>query len=431
MLPTRGLIIGSIFLFFFATHAIGATYHVAPYGSDSNPGTQAQPWAHPQKCADMMVGGDTCIVKDGTYNDHDGDSHVVDMKTFSGAGPTNWVTFRAENTHGAVIDGENASSAGRGFMMRDSDYVRIIGFEIKRVYTGIRFYDNAHDIHIENCKIHDIGRHWLSPSDPCPKTATKSFSGIGARGDCWNITVNRNEIYDIGRMIHDPPDTCWRDFLWDHAIYASGSNWLITNNLIYNVFSGWNIKISGYMNEDPRPTAIVVNNTFANNRNQVVYKADCQGMILITDKSGTYNPYIPHDVIIENNLFYNNTGDMAVHVNYRVDLEGSSFQNNVMSCPYVWGTFGGTYTGGLPTTGKNKKSLPLSSLGMKDPKNYDFSLTSSASYVIDTGKATKFVDQDYNNNPRPQNSLYDIGAYEYYPQSFISSKPKNLKVVDP
>jgi hypothetical protein len=45
------------------------TYYVSLTGDDSNPGTEAQPFRTIQKAADGMVGGDTCIIREGIYRE--------------------------------------------------------------------------------------------------------------------------------------------------------------------------------------------------------------------------------------------------------------------------------------------------------------------------------------------------------------------------
>ena len=49
--------------------ADAATYYVAKTGSDSNPGTEAQPWLTITKAANTIVAGDTVYVKAGTYSE--------------------------------------------------------------------------------------------------------------------------------------------------------------------------------------------------------------------------------------------------------------------------------------------------------------------------------------------------------------------------
>jgi hypothetical protein len=53
--------------FFAAQQARATEYYVSPTGSDSNPGTQASPFATLQKGADTAVAGDTVWIRGGTY----------------------------------------------------------------------------------------------------------------------------------------------------------------------------------------------------------------------------------------------------------------------------------------------------------------------------------------------------------------------------
>ncbi len=66
------IIICLIFFFaflFFAKASLAATYYVSTSGSDSNPGTQSQPWKTIQKAANTVAAGDTVTVDAGTYNE--------------------------------------------------------------------------------------------------------------------------------------------------------------------------------------------------------------------------------------------------------------------------------------------------------------------------------------------------------------------------
>lgn len=48
----------------------GTTYYVSPSGRDAAGGKTAEsPFRHIQKCADVMVPGDTCLVLSGTYEE--------------------------------------------------------------------------------------------------------------------------------------------------------------------------------------------------------------------------------------------------------------------------------------------------------------------------------------------------------------------------
>lgn len=48
----------------------GKTYYVSPSGQDTAGGKNPEaPFRHIQKCADVMVPGDTCLVLSGTYEE--------------------------------------------------------------------------------------------------------------------------------------------------------------------------------------------------------------------------------------------------------------------------------------------------------------------------------------------------------------------------
>ena len=49
--------------------AQAADYYVSPSGSDSAPGTLAQPFQTIQKAASVMVAGDTAFIRAGTYRE--------------------------------------------------------------------------------------------------------------------------------------------------------------------------------------------------------------------------------------------------------------------------------------------------------------------------------------------------------------------------
>ena len=153
---------------------------------------------------------------------------------------------------------------------------------------------------------------------------------------------------------------------------------------------------------------IVINNTFAHQPNVgyvtgIYTKA--QGHILINRSHGRY---APHDVIIENNVSYDPPGTSMIYPT--VNIGDAIIRNNVTSASilYIEGF-------GAPTVRNNTTGLSLSAFGMTDPDNNDFTLTSAASYLIDSGRETGELDDDYLGTFRPQGSGYDIGAYEYLP----------------
>ena len=413
----KAVLIGLVFLLFFATGAVGATYYVATTGSDTNPGTEASPWRNIQKAADTVVAGDTVIVKDGRYTDSNDSGDIrkcVAIISKRSGTPTNWITFRAENTHGAVLDGEN--SLNTAFYLYNANYIRIEGFEIKRV-GGIHI-NNSHDTYIYKCKIHDIGRHYTSSTCGGYKVG---FAGIASTDTVYNATVDSCVFYNIGRLHQDP--YCNYDYSYDHMVYAQGKNWLIKNNIFYNAYSGWVLKLDGHDGETSDPTHKVINNTFAFDTN-VGVKAN--GHIVIIRSHGRHKA---HDVLIQNNIFYNPPGKVAIYVRYYTNLNGSIFRNNVTSTSDLWCRYGGDPHISIPTESNNTTGLPLADFGMTDPENNDFTLKASASYLINRGIATFAPDKDYTGIARPQAGEYDIGAYGYIPQGQLLPSSRTLMLI--
>jgi hypothetical protein len=72
------------------THPVPTIYYVSTAGSNSNPGTQSQPWRTIQKAASTIVAGDTVIVQAGTYNEI--------VKTKANGTRDNPLTFKAKGT---------------------------------------------------------------------------------------------------------------------------------------------------------------------------------------------------------------------------------------------------------------------------------------------------------------------------------------------
>ena len=375
-------------------------YYVSPSGSDTNPGTSELPFETIQKAADIVVAGDTVIVRDGVYtdsNDYGDISNCIVILRRDGT-PTDWITFRAENTHGAVLDGNNVRNTA--FYLYRADYIHIEGFEIKRV--GGVHCNNSHDSYIYKCKIHDIGRYYTSPA--C-NGYTIGFAGISSTDTVYNVTVDSCMFYDIGRQHQDP--YCVDDYKYDQMLYAQGKGWLIKNNIFYNAPSGWALKLDGHDGATSEPTHKVINNTFAHDTNVGV---DAEGHIVIVLSHGDYPS---SDLVIQNNIFYNPPGSSAIYVRYYIDLAGSIFRNNVTSSSDLWGRYGGSPHPSNPTESDNTTGLSLSSFNLTDPENNDFTLTSSAAYLIDNGIAIDAPDYDYAGTSRPYGDGYDIGAYEF------------------
>ncbi len=110
----------------FATAAPAAVYCVATNGSDTNPGTAAQPWRTITKAANTLRAGDTVYVKAGTYAER------VVPKNPGRAGA--WITYTPYRKDRVTIDGATVSVPSWGGLVhvQNQSYLEFSGFRVIR-----------------------------------------------------------------------------------------------------------------------------------------------------------------------------------------------------------------------------------------------------------------------------------------------------------
>ncbi len=280
-----------------------STYYVSPSGNDSNAGTSASPFRTIQKAANIVIPGDTVVVRNGTYTDTDGNNIIATIGRGGAAGAP--VTFRSENPFGAILSGNN--TAGFGFIFGNNiNYVNIEGFEIKDIVeAGININESNSYITIKDNRIHHIGHiqtHTLYGM---------SCIDVGSRAH--HITVAGNTIYSCGRLnpnntnleildstcitpvgyvfpgngiTYSKENTCYNH---DHGIYVRGDDINITNNTFYDMKSGWGVHV--YDDAALKERITITGNTFADANPQR------NGQIIIGPQTSNLR--------IESNIFYN------------------------------------------------------------------------------------------------------------------------------
>jgi len=193
-------------------------------------------------------------------------------------------------------------------------------------------------------------------------------------------------------------------------LYASGSasnlNSIIRNNIFKSKHN------NGYQ------TAIRIRGYDMQIYNNTIYEpgarnSEAGALILISQPtSGDMNPYI------RNNIIYNTASGSTVTFFGDLGATGTKyFDNNIWYAPnattYIWEPFHSTeyntYADFATNAPENNGSYedPL----LTDPNNGDFTLQAN-SPAIDSGYNTGLTD-DFEGTSRPQNSIYDIGAFEY------------------
>lgn len=274
--------------FSIAASAHAATYYVSTSGSDSGNGSEASPFKTIAHAVDIMVAGDTTYVKGGVYNEQS----VQFQKSGTASAHIKLLAAPGEKP---VMDFE--SSGGRIWFLngdpeqkKEVGFIDLEGFEIRNSQAGIQFF-NAHDVTIRHNYIHDI-------------------KGQGLLGYGKDMLIDSNTLSNIGGRCIDGhaefhPDRTCNQY---HGMYLTGTNWVITNNVIANSLAS-GIQVAGYpwcpptedcyggggkTKADPGYAGatgwLIANNTFSNNGGPgiTVWQKDA------------------HNIDIVNNIFYEN-----------------------------------------------------------------------------------------------------------------------------
>jgi len=360
-------------------------YYVdATAGNDAGPGTRARPFRTLQHAADLVNPGDGVVVKDGVYT---GGSTVV---TISRSGTAaNGIVFRSAHRWGAVVDGQNNSSAA-GISVR-GNYVRVEGFEVRWMSrSGIDAYGGSdktavtHDVAIVENHIHDIGR-----------ICTDDTGGrVGVNAYASNMVIERNLIHDIGRLSPGeqgcslgPGSITWQNH--DHGVYHGvGDSLIIRNNVFYNNTHGW--AYHRYSGAGARASGVyILNNTFAfPNPNRV-------GQIVIAGATD--------GLVIANNIFYQaNTAGIWFDASSGGTWAGALVENNLSTnAIYTPRVLGVTSVSNM--AGADPKFV--------SPARLDFHLQ-TGSPAINTGLTLPQVTGDFEGVTRRRAGLA-VGAYEF------------------
>ena len=374
-----------------AAHA--ATYYVATTGSDSNPGTEKQPWRTIAYAVTTMIAGDTTYVKAGTYDEREirfrrSGTQSAQMRLLNAPGESPVIQCIHPNPplfHRVLIQHSSGIEHAIG-------WITIEGFEIRNCWDGIKMY-SGHNI--------TIRRNWIH------NNTSQGILGTGTRN-----LVDRNIINHNGPFVTNPTAN------GSHGIYVNGTAWTITNNLIYDNL-GYGIQMNGSHSSLYDPTrhagpefALAENWVVAHNT--IAYQKNRSGMVVW---GSTCN-----NARIENNIFYENAVTLdpgsPQGIAFLSTCTGLQIRNN-----HFYATApGGTIALGLGATenvhyAQSGNIINVSPPGFVNapatlPASPNFSLT-ERSPVIDKGSSLDAPRTSFDGTPRPQRRAPDIGAYEY------------------
>ncbi len=189
--------------------------YVSPAGSDSNPGTEAEPFRTLARAAQVVTPGTTVHVAPGEY--------PGGLRTATSGTPEARIVYQSTVRHRARIVPPFGSRTASAWDNR-GDHVDIVGFEIdgSQYQSGTRWLHGIYNGASHN-GIRDNLVHHIATDVPCE---SKGGAGIGVdsyfRGVQAEVTGNR--VHDIG------PPGC----RYVHGIYVS-TRAVVRHNIVYRV----------------------------------------------------------------------------------------------------------------------------------------------------------------------------------------------------
>ena len=360
--------------------AQAATLYVATTGSDSNPGTAAQPFRTITFAYSQAVAGTTILVAPGTYTDYTSGWGLHLGKSGTASSP---IVLESQVRGAAIIDAHFASDGNDGIYI-DGNYNVVVGFGITRApYTGVVLYGNSNQI--LNDEIYNNGTQ--GSTDPEGQGIYSGHSTIG-------------NVYD-GNYIHD---NGYAGSNLDHGLYLCGQNEVVVNNIVLRNAS-YGLQIAGYNTVSGMK---VYNNVFAYNGKS--------GIILWMSLSG---------VDIENNIIYQN-GVLGID-SYEATGSGVVVDHNL-----VFGNGSGNYDF---TDGSSVYSYSLGTTISSDPlfvnetsSGFDAHLRAGSPAIGAGLNLSSAFTYDLADAPRPSTGAWDLGAYVYGASTITNVAPPTVSI---
>jgi parallel beta-helix repeat protein len=394
------------------------TYYVATNGNNSNPGTGASPFASLNRAGQVVVAGDTVLVKAGTYP-----GFLIRGKN---GGSGSWIVFKPYANDEVIIDPylDDYTDNPLAFQPQNCSYIEFNGFKItdSNPYydsTEYAYYSQGIDrpgikvdnyngassyIKIVNNKIYHIGENGI---------LTTYYS--------HHCEIENNIIYETGLSKRG------------YGIYLGGDNHTLRNNIIHDAY-GFGIHI--YSTGGTTPDNNLVENNIVYNNGRTDYGKGYPGFPaggksrgdgIIIAGGGYYN-------IVRNTIFYSNlkcgirisdsnSAEVFNNTVYNNGEEGLNIYPNMNTLikNNISYQNGGSeiYIGSGNSQDHNLFGIDPKFI---DPLNYNFHLKHDSG-AIDAGVAISGFNYDFEGNFRPYGNGWDIGAYEFVGKP---SKVKNL-----
>jgi hypothetical protein len=347
---------------------VRANLYVSPNGSDSNPGTEEEPFRTILRAAQIVTPGTTVHVAPGIY--------TGGFRTAVNGSEEARIVYESTVKWGAKIVPPLNSSSSTAWENR-GNFVDIIGFEVDggQYQGGTKWlsglYSGGSYVSIRSNQVHHIAN-----DVPC-----ESLGGAGIVVDGYyrgiKSEVTGNSVHDIG------PDAC----RFIHGIYVSTSA-SVKNNVVYRV-SGAGI----HLWHDARDVLVKGNTVTASDIGIVVGGGDF------------YHTQGPDDhTFVFNNIVYDNRNGIME--------QGSTGKNNAYRNNLVYQNSNGDWrlSEGMTHTGTINAPPGFMSYDRKGTPDFHLGARSPA-----VGKGLRSMgdssEQDFDGKPR--GATVDIGAVQH------------------
>ena len=344
----------------------GATYYVATDGSDSFPGTAAQPFRTITRAYATAAPGVEILVRPGVYTDYTTGWGIHLSASGTASAP---IVLRSQLPGAAIIDGQYLSDRDQAISI-DGSYNVLSGFEIRNgTKGGISIAGNNNQI--LNCNIYNNGN--------LASTNTDGQDGIySSEGTSGNIYA-ANNVHHNGRTGSN----------LDHGLYLCGENEAVIDNIILaNAASG--LQIAGYTTVS---NLKVYNNVIALN--------GTDGILLWQALSG---------IDIKNNVLFRN-GHYGIG-SYQAHGSGVTVDHNL--------SFGNGYGDFNLSDGSSDYSCTLGTALYTDPlfvnaaaDAFDAHLTSRSPAISAALNLSSAFTTDMSGADRSPSGPWDLGAFNY------------------
>jgi hypothetical protein len=403
-----------------AAHA--ATYYVSTTGNDSNSCAQAQTQSRPKQTipagVKCLAGGDTLIVKAGTY---------VNQEILNPTpGTANAYTVIAGDPAGArPVLQPNAATLQRGLYCTGGEACRYIEwrhFEVSGGYEYMKLHGTETIGYPHHMKIIDNVFHDSQQSGMVIASSVSGFIGGDHlfRGNEFYRTGSGTPNYRPGfNNIYNPGNRS----IVENNVFRNGANgvgiWksangfsdtaydiqnvIVRNNIFYDwarpSIDPWLAGATGY-------NGIHVSVPGGGHQiyNNVMYRScevsTCKFIRVRTPDTGRNTPTTP--ILIYNNTLYNWLNSQALSIR----MESTTGGPHVIANNISYQAGAGISAGGH-TVLRNLTTDP----SFADATGGNFSLQ-KGSAAIDAGETLREVTIDFRGVRRPQGAGYDIGAYE-------------------